>query len=42
MLKEQMKKEDDELKREFMEKETKLVSKLMVGGVFFKLFLKYS
>lgn len=34
MLKEQVKKEEDELKKEFTEKEAKLVSKLMVGSVF--------
>lgn len=34
MLKEQVKKEEDELKKEFIEKEAKLVSMLMVGSCF--------
>ena len=37
-----MKKEEVELRKEFMEKGAKLVSKLMVGGVFFYFFLRYS
>lgn len=42
MLKEQVKKEEDELKKEFIEKEAKLVSKLMVGSVFHNLFINQS
>ena len=37
-----MKKEEVELRKEFMEKGAKLVSKLMVGGVFFYFFFLFS
>lgn len=40
MLKEQVKKEEDELKKQFIEKEAKLVSKLIVWSVFCNWFCK--